>query len=80
MSEENSNHNPINAMIDAIKEMSNVTHAIMIVALENGATEIRGLDLPDWMIKGLLNEALDAMRMFDVATHFEKDKNETVVS
>ncbi len=66
MSEELKKHNPIDAMIEAMKDMKEVTHAVMIVACEDKsgyAVEIRGEGLPDWMIKGMLTEALDGLRV-----------------
>ena len=66
MSEELKKHNPVDAMIDAMQDMKEVTHAVMIVACENKdgyAVEIRGEALPDWVVKGLLTEALDGLRV-----------------
>ena len=53
--------------IKAMEHMDGITHAMAIVAHEDGYVECRAGNLPCWMIKGLLKEAIAGYDHIEVA-------------
>jgi len=68
LAEANKKHDPTTTLIDAMSHMDEVTHAVAILAFEDGHVEIRTGFMADWMVKGLLRQILDGYDACDCET------------